>query len=104
MSDFFVGLRPGVYRSGARIMQTEADGQAWTRAYDALLETNDALVVILDAAQRPGPEAGKPLALWLKARREVLAAKVRLAIYVVEDADERAAMEDRPRLRRQDQR
>jgi len=95
MDDFFTPLAPGIYRSGSRLMQTREDGEAWTRAYDALLEQNDALIVILDAAQRPGPEAGKPLALWLKARREALAAKVKLAIYVVEDAAERAVMEER---------
>lgn len=95
MTDFFIPLGAGVYRSGTRVMQTEADGQAWTRAYDDLLEKNDALVVILDASQRPGVEAGKPLALWLKARRTELANKVKLALYVVADAAERAAMEER---------
>ncbi|EQA99801.1 hypothetical protein L288_19135 [Sphingobium quisquiliarum P25] len=95
MADFFLGLRPGIYRSGSRVMQTQADGEAWARAYDDLLDKNDAIVMILDAAQRPGPEAGKPLALWLKARREVLAAKVKLALYVVTDAAERTAMEER---------
>ncbi|MDD3674798.1 MAG: hypothetical protein WCY92_11205 [Novosphingobium sp.] len=95
MDQFFVALKPGIYRSGSRMMETQADGEAWTRAYDDLLEKNAALVIILDAAQRPGPEAGKPLALWLKARRDVLAAKVRLALYVVTDAAERAAMEER---------
>lgn len=95
MNQFFVALEPGIYRSGSRIMETAADGEEWTRAYDDLLEQNDALVVILDAAQRPGPEAGKPLAIWLKARRDTLAAKVRLALYVVEDAAERATMEER---------
>lgn len=95
MADFFIPLRPGIYRSGSRVMQSATDGEAWTRAYDDLLEKNDVVVVIPDAAQRPGPEAGKPLALWLKARREVLAAKVRLAAYVVADPAERAAMEER---------
>jgi len=95
MADFFVALRPGIYRSGSRVIQTQADGEAWTQAYDELLDRNDALVVILDAAQRPGLEAGKPLALWFKARRDVLASKVRLAAYVVADPAERAAMEER---------
>lgn len=95
MADFFLALGPGIYRSGSRVVQTQADGEAWVRAYDDLLEKNDALVMILDAAQRPGPEAGKPLALWLKARRDVLATKVKLALYVVTDQAERAAMEDR---------
>ncbi|MFC6623891.1 MULTISPECIES: hypothetical protein [Sphingomonadaceae] len=95
MNSFFVPLGPGIYRSGTRVMETEDDGNAWTQAYDALIEKHDAVVVILDAAQRPGPEAGKPLALWLKARRETLAAKVKLAIYVVEDAAERKFMEER---------
>ncbi len=94
MSAFFVSLRPGIYCSGTRAMQSEADGEAWTRAYDDLLEKNEAIVVILDAAQRPGPRAGKPLALWLKARRDVLAAKVRLAIYVVSEVAERIVMEE----------
>ncbi len=68
MADFFIPLHPGIYRSGS-------------------------LVMILDAAQRPSREAGKPLALWLKARRDVLARKVRLGIYVVEDPVIRADLE-----------
>ncbi len=76
-------------------MRSERDAHAWTRAYDHLLEKNDQLVLILDATQRPGPEAGKPLALWLKARREMLATKVRLAVYVVTDPGERVEMERR---------
>lgn len=95
MANFFVSLGSGIYRSGTRVMETEADGEAWTQAYDALLEKHDVVVVILDAAQRPGPAAGKPLALWLKTRRETLAAKVKLAIYVVEDPAERKVMEER---------
>lgn len=50
--------------------------------------------MIFDAAQRPGPKAGKPLALWLKARREVLAVKVGLAVYVVSEAAERRVLEE----------
>ena len=95
MTDFFVPLAEGIYRSGSRLLQNAADGVAWTEAYDHLLARHDAVVTIVDAAQRPAPQAGKPLAQWLKARREELGAKVRLTVYVVEDAGERAAMEER---------
>ena len=95
MADFFVPLAEGIYRSGSRPLKSAADGEAWTAAYDRLLARHDAVVTIVDAALRPAPQAGKPLARWLKARREELGAKVRLTIYVAEDAGERAALEER---------
>ena len=92
---FFTAVAPGLYRSTERALITAADGERWARDYDALLAAGTPLALLLDSAQRPSAEAGRPLALWLKARCDVLATLVRGAVFVVPDAAERAAWQAR---------
>lgn len=70
---FFAEVTPGLYRSTGRVPASAADGEQWVRDYDRLLAADAPIALLLDSAQRPSAEAGRPLALWLKARRERLA-------------------------------
>ncbi|MBB3475317.1 hypothetical protein [Sphingomonas sp. BK345] len=92
---FFTAIAPGLHRSTGRALTTAADGEYWTHDYDALLAAGTPLALLLDGAQRPSAEAGRPLALWLKARRDVLATLVRGAVFVVPDPAERGAWQAR---------
>lgn len=92
---FFTAVAPGLYRSTDRALITAADGERWTGDDDALLAAGTKLALLLDGAHRPSAEAGRPLARWLKARRDVSATLVRGAVFVVPDADERAAWQAR---------
>jgi hypothetical protein len=90
---FFREIEPGIFRAD-RALQTERDGEDWTREYDALLDLGQPFAVIANVVGRPRPPAGKPLVLWMKARKEKLAALVKLSVYIAGDAVERSALED----------
>ncbi len=90
---FFREIEPGIFRADGAL-QTERDGEDWTREYDALLDLGRPFAVIANVVDRPQPPAGKPLVLWMKARKEKLAALVKLSVYIAEDAAERSALED----------
>ena len=69
------------------------DGAQWTREYDAILGEEQPFAVIVNAAQRPQPPAGKPMALWMKSRKAQLGAWVCATVYIVEDDALRADFE-----------
>ena len=90
---FFRQAEPGIFHAiGA--LETEQDGIDWTTEYDTLLAQGRPFAVIVDVADRPPlPPAGKPMVLWLKARKAELGRLVKLTLYVVENAAERAEMQ-----------
>lgn len=83
---FFTAVAAGLYRSTDRVLITAANGERWTGDDDALLAAGTKLALLLDGAHRPSAQAGRPLARWLKARRDVSATLVRGAVFVVPDA------------------
>ncbi len=86
---FFREAEPDIHvATGA--LASEQDGQDWTVEYDRLLAIGRPFAVIANVNDRPQPPAGKPMVLWMKARRTELARLVRLTVYVAEDAAERA--------------
>ncbi|MGN6303185.1 MAG: hypothetical protein ACTHNH_00100 [Mesorhizobium sp.] len=89
---YFREIEPDIY-TAAGALQTEADGHGWVGEYDTLLARGQPFAVIVDARDRPQPPAGKPMVLWMKARKAELGRLVRLTAYVVEDAAERADLE-----------
>ncbi|ETR79023.1 hypothetical protein X566_07695 [Afipia sp. P52-10] len=89
---FFHEIEPDIYIATGKL-ETEQDGQRWTTEYDALLARGRPLIVIVNAQDQPLPAAGRPMVLWLKARRAELARLVRVTFYVAEDEAERADME-----------
>lgn len=89
---FFREAEPNIFVATGRLA-TEDDGRTWTIEYDALLAPGRPIAIIANARDRPQPPAGKPMALWMKARRNELARLVKLVVYVVEDAAARTALE-----------
>lgn len=87
---FFTKLEPGIYAGTDATLASEDDGTLWTREYDAILGEEQPFAVIVNAAQRPQPPAGKPMALWMKSRKAQLGAWVCATVYIVEDAALRA--------------
>lgn len=82
---FFRQIEPGIYAGTDAPLASEDDGAQWTREYDAILAEEQPFAVIVNAAQRPQPPAGKPMALWMKSRKAQLGAWVCATVYVVED-------------------
>lgn len=82
---FFRQIEPGIYAGTDAPLASEDDGARWTREYDAILGEEQPFAVIVNAAQRPQPPAGKPMALWMKSRKAQLGAWVCATVYVVED-------------------
>ncbi len=91
--EFFREAEPGIYICVARAIVSEEDGERWTREYDAILSEGRPFAVVADVHLRPQPAAGKPMALWLKAKRSVLASLVQLTVYFVEDDAVRGDLE-----------
>lgn len=89
---FFREAEPDIFVATGQLI-TEQDGQDWVAEYDRLLARDRPLVVIAHAQDRPQPPAGKPMILWMKARKADLRRLVKQTIYVVVDAVERAEME-----------
>jgi len=82
---FFRQIEPGIYAGTEAPLASEADGTQWTQEYDAILGEEQPFAVIVNAAQRPQPPAGKPMALWMKSRKAQLGAWVCATVYIVED-------------------
>jgi len=89
---YFREIEPDIY-AAAGALRTKADGRDWIGEYDTLLARGQPFAVIVDARDRPQPPAGKPMVLWMKARKAELGRLVRLTAYVVEDGAERAELE-----------
>jgi hypothetical protein len=89
---FFREIEPDIQIAVGRL-ETEQDGRDWTAEYDQLLARGRPLAVIAHVEDRPLPPAGKPMVLWMKARKAELGRLVRVTLYIVEDAAERAEME-----------
>ncbi len=87
---FFRRVEPGIYEGTGAPLASEDDGTLWTQEYDAILGEEQPFAVIVNAAQRPQPPAGKPMALWMKSRKAQLGAWVCATVYVVEDEVQRA--------------
>jgi hypothetical protein len=87
---FFRQIEPGIYAGTDSPLASEDDGAQWTREYDAILGEEQPFAVIVNAAQRPQPPAGKPMALWMKSRKAQLGAWVCATVYIVEDEALRA--------------
>lgn len=87
---FFRKIEPGIFTGTDAPLASEDDGAQWTREYDAILGEEQPFAVIVNAAQRPLPPAGKPMALWMKSRKAQLDAWVCATVYVVEDEMQRA--------------
>lgn len=92
MMKFFRELEPDIHL-GAGALETEQDGRDWIAEYDTLLSRERAMVVIVREGDRPQPGAGKPMVLWMKARRAELARLVAATVFIFEDEAERQAME-----------
>jgi hypothetical protein len=90
---FFKSIEPGIYAGTSAPLASEDDGAQWTREYDAILGEEQPFAVIVNAAQRPQPPAGKPMALWMKSRKAQLGAWVCATVYIVEDDALRADFE-----------
>lgn len=86
---FFREAAPNVF-VGTGSLETEHDGLAWTQDYDSCLAAGRPIAIIANVHDRPLPPAGKPMVLWMKARRAELARLVRLTVYVAEDEAEHA--------------
>jgi hypothetical protein len=87
---FFRQVEAGIYEGTDAPLASEDDGAQWTREYDAILGEERPFAVIVDAAQRPQPPAGKPMSLWMKSRKAQLGAWVCATVYIVEDEALRA--------------
>ncbi|WP_449257111.1 hypothetical protein [Bosea sp. (in: a-proteobacteria)] len=88
---FFHEAEPGILVSKG-VLTTEQDGRDWVAEYDALLQRERPFAVIVQAGDRPLPPAGKPMILWMKARKAELGRWVRVTIFIIADAAERAGM------------
>lgn len=89
---FFKEAEPDIFIATGQLV-SEQDGKEWVAEYDQLLARDRPLVVIAHAEDRPQPPAGKPMILWMKARKADLGRLVKCTIYVVKDETERAEME-----------
>ncbi len=89
---FFRELEPDIHL-GVGALETEQDGRDWVAEYDALLARGRAMVVIVREGDRPQPGAGKPMVLWMKARKAELGRLVAATVFIFEDEAERQAME-----------
>jgi hypothetical protein len=89
---YFRELEPDIHL-GVGALRTEEDGREWVAEYDRLLERGRLMVVIVRDGDRPLPPAGKPMILWMKARKAELGRLVAATVYVMEDREEREAME-----------
>jgi hypothetical protein len=89
---FFREARPSVYIATGKLA-TELDCRIWTSEYDELLSRERPIAIIVNAADRPPPATGKPMVLWMKARKPQLAQFVRITVYIVVDEAERAHLE-----------
>lgn len=87
---FFRQIEPGIYAGTDAPLASEGDGAQWTQEYDAILGEERPFTVIVNAAQRPQPLAGEPMALWMKSRKAQLGAWVCATVYIVEDETLRA--------------
>jgi hypothetical protein len=90
---FFREIEPGIFISTGAL-RTEQDGGNWTREYDGLLARRTPFAVVADVKDRPHPQAGKPMVLWMKAHRKELALRVKLTIFVAEDMAARLDLEE----------
>ncbi|QOZ38417.1 hypothetical protein [Bradyrhizobium sp. CCBAU 53421] len=89
---FFREAEPGIFIATGRL-QTEQDGCDWTAEYTALLAADRPLAVIVNVNDQPDVAAGKPMVLWMKARKAELGRLIRVTVYVVDDEAERAELE-----------
>lgn len=89
---FFRQAEPGIFIA-IGMLETEQDGIDWTREYEQLLAQDRPFAVIVDVQDQPLPPAGKPMVLWLKARKADLGRLVKVTLYIIEDAAERARMQ-----------
>lgn len=93
---FFREAQPDIFIATGSL-QTESDGADWTKEYDALLARGRPFFVIANVRDRPQPPAGKPMVLWMKARKAKLAELVKLTIYIAEDDGARRTRAESPR-------
>ncbi|WP_298380244.1 hypothetical protein [uncultured Bradyrhizobium sp.] len=89
---FFREAEPGIFIATGRL-QTEQDGCDWTAEYTELLAANRPLAVIVNVNDQPEVAAGKPMVLWMKARKAELGRLVRVTVYIADDDEERAELE-----------
>ena len=89
---FFRQAEPGIFVA-IGTLATEQDGIDWTGEYEQLLAQDRPFAVIVYVNEPPLPPAGKPMVLWLKARKADLGRLVKVTLYIVEDAAERAQMQ-----------
>lgn len=88
---FFREAAPNIF-VGTGGLLTEEDGCEWTQDYDVCLALGRPMAVIAHLYDRPLPPAGRPMVLWMKARRAELGRLVRLTVFVAEDAAERSEL------------
>lgn len=89
---FFREIEPDIHMASGRL-ETEQDGRDWTGEYDQLLARGRPVAVIAHSDDRPLQPAGKPMVLWMKARKTELGQLVRVMLYIVEDEAERQEMQ-----------
>ncbi|MDH7796151.1 MULTISPECIES: hypothetical protein [unclassified Beijerinckia] len=89
---FFRETEPSIFIATGQLV-SEQDGKDWVAEYDQLLARDLPLVVIAHVEDQPQPGAGKPMILWIKARKADLSRLVKRTIYVVEDDTQRAEMQ-----------
>lgn len=89
---FFRQAEPDIFIA-VGMLETEQDGIDWTVEYDSLLAQDRPFAVIVHVSEPPLPPAGKPMVLWLKARKAELGRLVKTTLYVIEDAADRAQMQ-----------
>ncbi|WP_448951181.1 hypothetical protein [Labrys neptuniae] len=88
---FFREAAPNIFVGIGRL-ETEQDGRDWVEDYERCLAAGAPIAIIARVDDRPLPAAGKPMVLWLKARRAELGRLVKLTIYVAPDEAERAEL------------
>ncbi|WP_244486241.1 hypothetical protein [Bradyrhizobium viridifuturi] len=89
---FFREAEPGIFITTGRL-QTEQDGCDWTAEYSELLAADRPLAVIVNVNDQPEVAAGKPMVLWMKARKAELGRLIRVTVYIADDDAERAELE-----------